>query len=241
MRATVGARTFRRRPKRRGRTLSGMSELADVAALLADRTRARILEELLGGPALPAGALAVRVGVAPSTVSGHLAKLEAAGLIVIHARAPARGAARRPEVAEALEALARLATGDARPIGLRAVNGHAALREARSCYDHLAGRAGVRLADSLVAGGALTIRDGVFALGDATHLEDRFGIDVAALPRRRALVRACTDWTERRPHVAGALGAALLDVALARDWVRRRDDGRALNLTDAGRVALSAG
>ena len=62
-----------------------------------------------------------------------------------------------------------------------------------------------------------------------------------ALPRRRALVRACTDWTERRPHVAGALGAALLDVALARDWVRRRDDGRALNLTDAGRVALSAG
>ena len=60
-----------------------------------------------------------------------------------------------------------------------------------------------------------------------------------ALPRRRAVVRACADWTERRPHVAGALGAALLDVALARDWVRRRDDGRALNLTDAGRAALS--
>ena len=121
-----------------------MSELADVAALLADRTRARILEELLGGPALPAGALAVRVGVAPSTVSGHLAKLEAAGLIVIHARGRRREAQlARPEVAEALEALARLASGDARPIGLRAVNGHAALREARSCYDHLAGRAGV--------------------------------------------------------------------------------------------------
>ena len=219
-----------------------MSELADVAALLADRTRARILEELLGGPALPAGALAVRVGVAPSTVSGHLAKLEAAGLIVIHARGRRREAQlARPEVAEALEALARLASGDARPIGLRAVNGHAALREARSCYDHLAGRAGVRLADSLVAGGALRIRDGVFALGDATHLADTFGIDVDALPRRRALVRACTDWTERRPHVAGALGAALLDVALARDWVRRRDDGRALNLTAAGRVALGAG
>ena len=113
MGATVGAGRFGARPKRRGRTLSGMSELADVAALLADRTRARILEELLGGPALPAGALAVRVGVAPSTVSGHLAKLEAAGLIVIHARGRRREAQlARPEVAEALEALARLATGE---------------------------------------------------------------------------------------------------------------------------------
>ena len=160
-----------------------MSELADVAALLADRTRARILEELLGGPALPAGALAVRVGVAPSTVSGHLAKLEAAGLIVIHARGRRREAQlARPEVAEALEALARLATGDARPIGLRAVNGHAALREARSCYDHLAGRVGVGLADSLVARGALTIRDGTFARRRRRALRAR----VRDRPRRAA-------------------------------------------------------
>src|SRR3954464_3902148 len=114
-----------------------MSELADVAALLADRTRARILEELLGGPPLPAGALAARVGVAPSTVSGHLAKLEAAGLISVRAVGRRREASlARPEVAEALEALSRLCTGAVRPVGLRAVNGHAALREARSCYDH---------------------------------------------------------------------------------------------------------
>ena len=216
-----------------------MSELADVAALLADRTRARILEELLGGPALPAGALAVRVGVAPSTVSGHLAKLEAAGLIVIHARGRRREAElARPEVAEALEALARLAPGEARPIGLRAVNGHAALREARSCYDHLAGRAGVALTDTLVERGALVVEAGTFAVGDGAYLADAFGIDLGTLPPRRTVVRACQDWTERRAHVAGALGAALLDVALARDWVRRRDDGRALNLTDAGRAAL---
>jgi DNA-binding transcriptional ArsR family regulator len=216
-----------------------MSELADVAALLADRTRARILEELLGGPALPAGALAVRVGVAPSTVSGHLAKLEAAGLIVIHARGRRREAElARPEVAEALEALSRLTTGESRPIGLRAVNGHVALREARSCYDHLAGRAGVALADGLVERGALLVRDGTFEVRDGAYLLDAFGIDVDALPRRRPVVRACADWTERRAHVAGALGAALLDVALERGWVRRRDDGRALNVTDAGRVAL---
>lgn len=217
----------------------GMPELADVAALLADRTRARILEELLGGPALPAGALAARVGVAPSTVSGHLAKLEAAGLIAIHVRGRRREAElARPEVAEALEALARLTTGDARPIGLRAVNGHAALREARSCYDHLAGRAGVTLADTLVARGALSLDDGAFVVRDAGYFAGTYGIDVDALPRRRPVVRACADWTERRPHVAGALGAALLDVALERGWVRRRDDGRALNVTAAGRVAL---
>src|SRR5690349_4335806 len=142
-----------------------MSELADVAALLADRTRARILEELLGGPALPAGALAARVGVAPSTLSGHLAKLEAAGLIVVRARGRRREAElARPEVAEALEALSRLTTGDPRPVGLRAVNGRAALREARSCYDHLAGRAGVALADDLLARGALVERAGAFEL-----------------------------------------------------------------------------
>jgi hypothetical protein len=184
----------------------------------------------------------VRVGVAPSTVSGHLAKLEAAGLIVIHARGRRREAQlARPEVAEALEALARLATGDARPIGLRAVNRHAALREARSCYDHLAGRAGVALADALVEHGAIVARDGGFELGNATHFQRAFGIEVGALPGRRALVRACVDWTERRAHVAGALGAALLDVALERDWVRRREDGRALNLTAVGRVALLNG
>ena len=127
-----------------------MSELADVAALVADRTRARILEELLAGPPMPASALALRTGVAPSTVSGHLAKLEKAGLIVVKRRGRWREAQlARPEVAEALEALSRLSVAESRPIGLRAVNARLALREARSCYDHLAGRAGVELADEL--------------------------------------------------------------------------------------------
>src|SRR3954464_12684075 len=101
-----------------------MSELAEIAVVLADRTRARILEELLGGVPLSAGALAVRVGVAPSTVSGHLTKLTDAGLIVVRASGRRRLASlARPEVAEALEALSRLSTGESRPIGLRAVNG----------------------------------------------------------------------------------------------------------------------
>jgi DNA-binding transcriptional ArsR family regulator len=221
-----------------------MSELTNVASLVADRTRARILEELLAGPPLPASALAVRVGVAPSTVSGHLAKLEQAGLIVVTKRGRWREAElARPEVAEALEALSRLAIGEPRPIGLRAVNGHQALREARSCYDHLAGRAGVALADVLVAHGALELADGavLVPVGAEVHYREAFGIDLAALPSRRPLVRACTDWTERRPHVAGALGAALLVSMLERGWLRRRPDGRALNVTAAGRAALSFG
>jgi DNA-binding transcriptional ArsR family regulator len=211
-----------------------MSELAEIAVVLADRTRARVLEELLGGIPLSAGALAMRVGVAPSTVSGHLAKLEAANLVVVHKRGRRREVElASPEVAEALEALAQLSTGESRPIGLRAVNARLAMRDARSCYDHLAGRAGVALADELVDHGALEVRDGAFVVPDGAgeHFRARFGIDIAALPGRRPLVRTCIDWTERRPHVAGALGAALLTAMLERGWVRRRPDGRALNVT----------
>src|SRR3954470_6863251 len=172
-----------------------MSELANVAALVADRTRARILEELLAGPPMPASALALRTGVAPSTVSGHLAKLEKAGLIVVKRRGRWREASlARPEVAEALEALSRLSVPESRPIGLRAVNARLAMREARSCYDHLAGRAGVALADDLVARGALRSDDGQFSVpsGAGSYYREAFGIDVSALPGRRPLVRACT-------------------------------------------------
>jgi DNA-binding transcriptional ArsR family regulator len=211
-----------------------MTDLADVAAALADRTRARMLEELLGGPPLPAGALAVRVGVAPSTVSGHLHKLERAGLVTITSNGRKREARLAgPHVAEALEALANIAGDQARPVGLKAVNRQQALREARSCYDHLAGRAGVALADVLLADGALAQRDGAFVVpgGAEGYYRERFGVDPTRLNSRRPLVRACSDWTERRPHVAGALGKALLDSLLADGSVKRRPDGRALNLT----------
>jgi DNA-binding transcriptional ArsR family regulator len=211
-----------------------MPDLADVAAALADRTRARMLEELLGGPPLPAGALAARVGVAPSTVSGHLARLEAAGLVTVATVGRRREAQLAgPHVAEALEALGRVAGEGARPVGLTAVNARQALREARSCYDHLAGRAGVALADDLLARGALVERDGAFLVPAAaqSHYRETFGVDPAALNPRRPLARPCTDWTERRPHLAGALGAALLTAMLDRGWLRRRPDGRALNVT----------
>ena len=218
-----------------------MTDLADVAGALADRTRARMLEELLGGPPLPAGALAVRVGVAPSTVSAHLRTLEQAGLIAVASNGRRREARLAgPQVAEALEALANLADDQGRPVGLKAVNHRQALREARSCYDHLAGRAGVALADQLLEHEALQLSSGAFAVpADAAgYYRERFGFDPMHLHTRRPLVRACNDWTERRPHVAGALGKALLDALIADGTLRRRPDGRALNVT---RDVLSAG
>jgi DNA-binding transcriptional ArsR family regulator len=208
-----------------------MSEIAAVAAALADRTRARMLEELLGGPPLSAGALALRVGVAPSTVSGHLQKLEAAGLITLASVGRRREAQLAgPHVAEALEALANISPDTERPIGLTAHNKRLAMREARSCYDHLAGRAGVALADQLLDHHALALQDGAFVLTDPRYFVARFGVDPTTLHTRRPLVRACADWTERRPHVAGALGKALLDALIDDGALRRRPDGRALTV-----------
>jgi DNA-binding transcriptional ArsR family regulator len=219
-----------------------MPDLAPIAALLADRTRARILEELLGGVPLPAGALAARAGVAPSTISGHLARLEAAGLVVGERQGRRREIRlAHAGVAEALEALGRLAP-PAAPVGLRAVNRQTDLRRARSCYDHLAGTLSLALAESLEARGALDHRDGGFAVPPgADSVYAGLGVDLAALRAvRRPLVRACPDWTERRPHVGGALGAALLTAMLERRWLARRPDSRGLTVTRAGERGLSA-
>src|SRR5262245_53793625 len=220
-----------------------MAGFASIAAVLSDGTRARILEELMGGVPLPAGALAVRAGVAPSTVSGHLARLEAAGLVRIEPRGRRREVSLAgPAVAEALEALGRLAPDAPAAVGLRAVGRRRDLRHARSCYDHLAGRLGVLLADALVARGALALHDGAFAVPrPESALFAELGVDVRVLESgRRPLVRACVDWTERRPHVAGALGAALLDSLLERRWLTRRGDGRALRVTPVGREGFAA-
>jgi DNA-binding transcriptional ArsR family regulator len=212
------------------------ADLAAVAALIADPSRAAMLDALTGGEPLTAGALARRAGVAPSTATEHLARLEQGGLVLSERRGRARHVRLAgPQVARALEALAAIAPLK-RPAGLRAWQHGEALRAARSCYDHLAGVAGVALADALVARGALEPGDSAFAITPSGERELRaFGVDVDAVcGARRATARACLDWSERRPHVAGALGAALLEELLGRHWLRRRPDGRALTLTPAG-------
>jgi hypothetical protein len=147
-----------------------------------------------------------------------------------------------PEVAEALEVMARLAPAAA-VRSLRGADRGLALRGARTCYDHLAGRLGVAVTEALVAQGALVPGDGAFALTlDGELVFAALGVDVgAARGRRRSFARACLDWSERRPHLAGALGAGLADALLARGWLRRRPGDRALDITAEGRAGLQRG
>lgn len=210
-------------------------DIARIAAAIGDRGRAAMLTALLAGPPLPAGELAVRAGVAPSTASAHLARLVGDGLV-----ARRRDGRHRyyelanAEVAAVLEALSRIAHAD----GVGA-SPDAELRFARTCYDHLAGRLGVLLTDTLIDRGLLTDHRGldVTAAGEAWLSE--LEIDAPLLRRaRRAFVRPCADWTERRDHMAGAVGAAVVDVFLRRRWITRLPETRAVRLTLRGRDAL---
>jgi DNA-binding transcriptional ArsR family regulator len=214
--------------------------MTDVAALIGDSTRAAMLDALMDGEARPAGELARRAGVAPSTASEHLARLVEGRVLSVEPR----GRERRyrlasVEVAEVLEALSCL--GSETPVtSLRAAGRNEALRAARTCYDHLAGRLGVAVTEALVEREALRARNGSFELtGGGEAFLAELGVDVAgARARKRVFARACLDWSERRPHLAGALGAALAEAALAQQWVRRRPNDRALRITPEGARAF---
>jgi DNA-binding transcriptional ArsR family regulator len=215
-------------------------DMTDVAALLGDSTRALMLDALMDGEARPAGELARRAGVAPSTASEHLTRLVEGRLLVVEPR----GRERRyrlasAEVADVLEALSCL--GAETPVSsLRAASRSEALRAARTCYDHLAGRFGVELTEALVARDVLRRCDASFELSaDGELFLVQLGVDVAgARARKRVFARACLDWSERRPHLAGALGAALAAAALDRDWVCRRPNDRGLRVTPKGAAEL---
>jgi DNA-binding transcriptional ArsR family regulator len=217
----------------------GSSEIALVASLIGDPARAAMLDAMMDGHEHAAGELARRAGVVPSTASGHLSRLLAAELVVCDVR----GRERRyrlasTEVAAALEALARIsAASEIR--SLCSANRNAAMRTARTCYDHLAGRLGVGVTDALLAHGALIPRDGRYELSSSGEaLLRRIGADVAgARAGRRSFALACLDWTERRPHLAGALGAAVAEAFVANGWVLRRQGDRALTVTPAGMKA----
>jgi DNA-binding transcriptional ArsR family regulator len=220
--------------------VDGDVDIAPVAALLGDPARAAIVAALHDGRALPAGELGRRAGIAPSTASEHLARLVEGGLLEVE-----RGGRHRyfrlagAEVAHAVEALA--AISPRRPVrSLREANTASALAEARTCYDHLAGRLGVAVTDALLAREALGEADGEFAPGRrATFVFAALEIDLEAVQgSRRPFALRCLDWSERRPHVAGALGAALATRALQTGWVERRPGSRAVRLTPAGEETL---
>ena len=217
----------------------GKYPLAEVGALLADPSRVAMLTVLLDGRRHPAGELAMAAGSSPQAASAHLARLTGGGLVQV-SRAGRRRLFElaRPEVGQALEALGAVARTGA-PAGSRS-RAEMPLRFARTCYDHMAGQVAVRMAHALVARGVLRPRASQYqVLPPGARWFEELEIDVSTLRKgRRALSRQCMDWTEREPHVGGALGAALLDRCLARGWVVRLPRTRAVSVTDRGRRAL---
>ena len=220
--------------------MSADADVARAASLIGEPTRAAFLLALGEVDALPATELAARARVPASTASGRLAKLVDAGLVAVERQGRDRYfRLADPAVARALEALSVIAPE--RPArSLREAKIGEALREARTCYDHLAGRLGVALADSLVRDGVLEARDGDYLVRDRAPL-DAIGIDVdQPAVSRRLLARACLDWSERRHHVAGALGAALASSLFELGWIERLPTSRAVRVTDSGRLELEA-
>ncbi|MFE0101036.1 ArsR/SmtB family transcription factor [Streptomyces sp. NPDC059009] len=243
-----------------------MSPLAETAALLADRTRAAFCQALLDGRAWTAGELARYAGVRPSTASEHLSRLIAGGLLAEERQGRHRYVRLAgPEAAALIEALASYAPdtegtqgapgtpgtldvsdvsdvsdapGRQRPLNLRQSGRLNAEARARTCYDHLAGRLGVALADAMIAKGLVADDAGLAVTPAGTDwLAEALGYQRPARSRR-PLVRSCLDWTERRPHLAGVLGAALCATALERSWVRRVGSGRAVRVTPEGAEAF---
>lgn len=217
--------------------------LAALASLIADETRAACLLALLDGRAWTAGELARRAGVAASTLSEHLGKLVAGGLLAEERQGRHRyvrlADARVAALVEDLAAQVPPAAVRRPPRTLRESSAGSAMARGRTCYDHLAGRLGIAVTDALTLRGLLR-QDTGFALTDAGVEWFRAAGIALEVSGRRPLARACLDWTERRPHLAGAAGAALCRHALDARWCVRIGSERAVKVTPSGERELSA-
>jgi len=213
--------------------------ISRVAAAIGEPTRARMLASLLDGRARTATELCTLAEVSPSTATVHLRRLEAARLVTVHRQGRYRYyLLSSAEVASILERLSALAGGTSSTVAARAPQ---RLRVARTCYDHIAGAIGVALRDRFTALGWLTARsaeDGETYEGTSSGQAafTTLGIDLAAArSARRRFAFGCLDWTERRYHLGGALGAAFLQLARRKKWVVQDFDSRALRVTSVGR------
>jgi len=215
-------------------------DISRIAALIGDPARANILTALMAGKALTATELAFEAGVTVQTASAHLAKLEAADMIAC------RKSGRHKyftlggdDVGHALEALMGLAAG-AGHLRTRTGPKDAALREARVCYNHLAGTKGIALYQGLLARGVVQERgeDVVLTTSGAVFLTE-FGVDIQALEKAKTpLCRSCLDWSARQTHLAGSVGRALLSRMIALDWAERIDGTRVVRFSAAGERAF---
>ncbi|MGE6782337.1 ArsR/SmtB family transcription factor [Ensifer adhaerens] len=216
-------------------------DIALIGSLIGDPARANMLTALMGGRALTATELATHAGITLQTASSHLSKLEAGGLLSQRKQGRHRYyQLAEDEVGLMLENLMGFAAN-------RGMNRHRpgpkdpALRKARVCYNHLAGDYGVRMYDSLLAEKQIEISGDDLALTPAGRSRiEALGIDYTALTKsRRPICRTCLDWSERRSHLAGSLGEALLTLFIDKGWAKREANSRAIRFTANGEKAFS--
>lgn len=215
-------------------------DIAKVAAMVGDPARANMLTALMNGEALTATELAIEAGVTKQTASSHLTKLADAGLVAVEAQGRHRYyRLADADVASLLETLMGVA---ARAKALRTRPGpkEPALRHARLCYDHLAGDLGVGLFDAFVRNKWIAPREGGWSLTRLGRAKvSSFGVEISELEAgARPLCRACLDWSVRRHHLAGAVGAALLERIFERGWAAQRGQSRVVEFTKPGEAAF---
>lgn len=222
--------------------MSNTTSFAQIAALAGDPARVSMLHALMDGRALTAGELARAAGIAPQTASSHLGRLVSSGIVAVEKQGRHRyHRLATPTVAQMLESIMQVAA-ELQPSGSVVVGPKdAALRSARTCYDHFAGRLGVALADAMVARGFVELQsdagivsdEGIAFLGDIGIVID-WSQTRNAKRSGRVLCRPCLDWSERRPHLAGVIGAAICKHGLDNGWVHRSPDSRAVLVTPKG-------
>ena len=212
--------------------------IAEIAALIGDPARTNILAALMDGRALTATELAYVARVSPQTTSGHLAKLTLANLLTVEKQGRHRYyRIASPLIGQMLESIMVVAGNQIALRPPRSSRLDADMRMARTCYDHLAGRLGVAVADALLGNGHVAfVQDGGEVTPSGFAFFSSLGINLDGREKtRRVFCRPCLDWSERRPHIAGSVGARLCEHYLAQGWIRRLDSTRALNITPLGR------
>lgn len=213
------------------------SNVAVIASLVSETSRAAILTVLLDGRFHAASELAYMAGIQPQTASFHLAKMVNANVVAVEKQGRHRYyGIRNQEVAQVMESLLSLAPPV--PIkSLRQASEDKALRYARTCYDHLAGSIGVQLTNALLRAGILREdKEGFAVTEDGEDFFASFQIDLEQVKKkRRSFSHKCLDWSERRHHLAGALGNALLEKLLEVNWVQRLPNTRAIKITSEGK------
>lgn len=221
-----------------------VGSFAETAMLVGDPARANMLAALMDGRALTARELAEAAGITPQTASGHLARLTGAGLLAVERQGRHRyHRVASADVARMIEGIMAVAAArDACAAPRRVATGprSEALRRARTCYDHLAGRIAVAMADHMAGAGLIDLApDGGALTSSGERFLRELGVALDKHPARgRIFCRPCLDWSERRHHLAGRLGAALCRCCLDKGWLRRVEGSRALSVTPAGQRVL---